>query len=80
MDGFALILVFAVLVVVVGVFGLMFKLASALVRGLFGGSPAAGWMEYHVCRARGCGHDNRPGARYCAQCGRKLEAGSRERR
>ncbi len=55
-----------VLVVVLALFILgLVLIANALRR------PRAGL----VCPAQACGYRNPPGARYCARCGLKLDAG-----
>lgn len=75
-----LIFMFAIIAVAVGVVGLMLKLGGAVVRALFGAPCSAAPTGHPVCATRGCGYDNRPGARYCAQCGRRLDTGGRGRR
>ena len=56
-----------------GIGGLLIKVGGSIVRALFGGSnttsPPA---RYIVCNRRGCGHENRSGASFCAQCGKPL--------
>jgi len=72
-TGFALVFLFAFVVVAVGVIGLFLKIGSLVVQGVFGPARSPGGRSgYHVCAARGCGHENRTGARYCAQCGGRL--------
>jgi len=72
--GLVLVFLFAIVVVVVGVAGLLLKIGGAVIRGLFGSAgcagEAAGWRK---CPARDCGHENLPPARYCAQCGVPLK-------
>jgi hypothetical protein len=73
-SGFVLIFVFAALVVAVGMVGLFIKLIAVVVRGLFGPADAGtNLARYHVCGTRGCGYENPPPARYCAQCGMPLD-------
>ena len=72
-SGFVLIFVFAVLVVTVGMIGLFIKLFAVVLRAVFGSSGArAASARYNVCRTRGCGCENPPAARFCAQCGMPL--------
>lgn len=75
----ALVFMFAILVVAVGVVGLMLKLGSCVIRGLFG-SPTPAVGRSTVCANSRCGYDNRPGARFCALCGERLERGNQLRR
>ena len=72
-TGFVLVFFFAVVVVIVGVVGLLLKVGSLLLRGLFGSAPAsASRVRYNTCSAARCGFENRPTARFCAQCGNRL--------
>lgn len=76
-TGFVLVVFFAVLVVIVGVAGLIWKVGAAIVRGLSRSAPASGAQtRYNVCPAPHCRFANRPNARYCAQCGERIHGQS----
>jgi len=79
--GFVLVVVLAVVVAVVGAFGLAFKVLVAIVRTVFGTGKrqAIGGDDDVVavagrrtCGDPGCGEENVAEAVYCRQCGRRL--------
>jgi hypothetical protein len=75
-TGFALIFLFAAIIMVVGVIGLVMKVGAFIVQGIL--SPprsSTRRLGCHLCPVIDCGHENRPGAHYCAQCGVRLAQG-----